>query len=799
LVHVAAMTEPRKPSLSPKTSPDLPEAELESTGTHQDKRRELQVESALRESQARLSGIIDSVMDAIITVDSDHFILVFNRAAEKMFGCPADQAIGQLLDRFIPERFRYDHSSHMRSSGQTDVTTRTMAGARAVHGLHADGQEFPVEASISQVEAGGQKLYTVILRDLTERARADQRFRQVIEAAPNGMVMVDEEGTIALVNAQIEKSFGYTREELLGQKIEMLVPDRFQAEHTGIRNGFTVNQTARPTGTVREIYGLRKDGTEFPVDIGLNPIQTEAGRMVLGTVVDITERKRAEETLRRSQEQLAGIISSAMDAIISVNDEQQIVLFNGAAERMFLYPSEDAIGQPLDRFIPKRFRPAHRGHIEDFGRTQVTKRTMGALGAIFGRRADGEEFPIEASISQLESEGRKIYTVILRDITERKRAVEALKEQASFLDLAPVIILDLAGRIISWNVRSEQMYGWPRAEALGRISHVLLQTEFPRPIEEIKARVFGQGRWEGELVHVRRNGERIVVASHWVLHKNEHDEPQAILEVNNDITERKRAEEEVRRLNLELEQRVQERTAQLQAANKELEAFSYSVSHDLRAPLRHINGFSQALLQDYSDSLDEVGQGFLREVRVASREMAQLIDDVLQLARVTRSEMRQEVVNLSELAYAAVARLRKADPARSVTITIEDGLAARGDKRLLQIMLTNLLENAWKFTSRLQQAEISFSKGEQNGEPVYQVRDNGAGFEMVHVKKLFRAFQRLHTAGEFEGTGIGLATVQRIINRHGGQVRAEGAVNRGATFSFTLPSLHPLNRTTDGK
>jgi len=238
------------------------------------------------------------------------------------------------------------------------------------------------------------------------------------------MVMVDREAKITMVNAQIETSFGYNRDELLGQPIEMLVPERFRTHHSAYRNSFIANPTTRPMGAGRDLYGLRKDGSEFPVEIGLNPIETEQGVMVLGTIVDITERKQAEEKLRRSQEQLAGVIGSAMDAIITVDEEQRIVLFNAAAERMFLYPSEEAIGQPLDRFIPKRFRPVHQGHIQDFGRTNVTRRTMGALGAIFGLRADGEEFPIEASISQIESGGRKLYTVILRDITERKRAEE---------------------------------------------------------------------------------------------------------------------------------------------------------------------------------------------------------------------------------------------------------------------------------------------------------------------------------------------------------------------------------------
>jgi signal transduction histidine kinase len=239
----------------------------------------------------------------------------------------------------------------------------------------------------------------------------------------------------------------------------------------------------------------------------------------------------------------------------------------------------------------------------------------------------------------------------------------------------------------------------------------------------------------------------------------------------------------------DLAQKVQDRTAQLQGVNKELESFSYSVSHDLRAPLRHINGFSQALLEDYADSLDDVGKMYLQDLRGATQEMAQLIDDVLRLARVTRSEMRTEVVNLSEMARAIVVGLRRSDAGRIADINIEEGLSTHGDTRLLQIMLKNLLENAWKFTSKCEKSEIAFGKEAKDGEVPYFIRDNGAGFDMAYADKLFGAFQRLHSAGEFEGTGIGLATVQRVVLRHGGRVWAESSMGQGATFYFTLTNL----------
>ena len=248
-----------------------------------------------------------------------------------------------------------------------------------------------------------------------------------------------------------------------------------------------------------------------------------------------------------------------------------------------------------------------------------------------------------------------------------------------------------------------------------------------------------------------------------------------------DITPLKKAEEALK-----------ERGTQLEAANKELEAFAYSVSHDLRAPLRSIDGFSQALLEDYADNLDAEGQRHLQRVRAASQRMAELIDDLLALSRITRSEMHHETVNLSALAQTVAEGLRQAEPERQVEFVIAANLVAPVDGRLLRAALENLLGNAWKFTAKQPQGRIEFGAMRQEGQTVYFVRDNGAGFDMTYADKLFGPFQRLHTTAEFSGSGIGLATVQRIIHRHGGRIWAEGVVDKGATFYFTVVTTSDL-------
>lgn len=295
-------------------------------------------------------------------------------------------------------------------------------------------------------------------------------------------------------------------------------------------------------------------------------------------------------------------------------------------------------------------------------------------------------------------------------------------------------------------------------------------------MEHIRSALAGQ-RWEVEEIPIlNRDGTlRIVMWNSATLYAADGRTVIATIAQGQDITERKQAEEEVR-----------QRTAELEASNRELEAFSYSVSHDLRAPLRSMEGFSSALVEDYADKLDDQGKQYLKYVQESSELMARLIDDLLKLSRVTRSEMSREEVNLSEMARNIVAEREKAEPHRRVEATIAPDITVYGDFNLLRVALDNLLGNAWKFSGNAASPRIEVGAVIHNGRPAYFVRDNGVGFDMKYAGKLFQPFQRLHKVTEFPGTGIGLATVQRIIRRHGGEVWAESKAGEGATFYFTL-------------
>ena len=367
-----------------------------------------------------------------------------------------------------------------------------------------------------------------------------------------------------------------------------------------------------------------------------------------------------------------------------------------------------------------------------------------------------------------------------RQSEERFRLlVEAIRDYA-------ICRLDPEGRIVSWNAGAEAIHGYREEEILGRSFALFHAPEARGSIQDALQQALAEGRFEDEGLRVRKDGSQFWANTVLTPIRDEADRLWGFAKITRDLTDRKRAEEEIAGLNANLERRVQARTAELEAANAELEAFSYSVSHDLRAPLRAIDGFSHALMEDYDKQLPPPATDYLRRIVAATRKMADLIDGLLDLSRVSRAEMRWQEVDLSAMARQVAEGLQRSEPQRRVQWDIADALAARGDPRLLRVVLDNLIGNAWKFSGGKDTARIQFGLRTDGEGRAYFVADDGAGFDMAYAGKLFGAFQRLHTEREFEGTGIGLATVRRVVNRHGGRIWAEAEPGRGAMFLFTL-------------
>jgi PAS domain S-box-containing protein len=383
---------------------------------------------------------------------------------------------------------------------------------------------------------------------------------------------------------------------------------------------------------------------------------------------------------------------------------------------------------------------------------------------------------------------RRVERALLQSREELEKEVAIRTQQASLLNLThdTIFVRDMDGFITYWNRGARELYGWTEEQAVGKRTSDLLRTVFPVVAGEIQTELLRANRWEGELVQTKADGTSVVVASRWSLRRDERQVPVAILETNNDITLRKRGEEEVRSLNTELGKR----TTELEAINKELEAFAYSASHDLRAPLRHVVGYAELLQRKAALLLDDKGRQYVSSILESANRMGSLIDDLLAFSRIGRAETRETAVSLDHLVQEVKTEVEQAEEGRNIVWRIGPLPELYGDRSMLKIALLNLVSTAVKFTRTRQQAEIEIGSTEKQGDRVVVfIRDNGVGFDMKYVSKLFGVFQRLHRTDEFEGTGIGLATVQRIIHRHGGQVWAEGRIGSGATFYLSLPQL----------
>ncbi len=750
----------------------------------------------------------------IIIRDLDGKIVFWNRGTESLYGWTKEEALGTTTDELF-------HTVFPRPLEEIEAQVLTVGEwqGELVH-TRRDGSKIVLASHwvLHRDENGDPNAFIEVNNDITELKQAEERYRNLFMSMNEAFllceVILDQDGNpqnwrYLEINPAFEANTGVRAEDAIGKTVKEVFP--------GIEPYWidAFGQVAL-TGEPMRLEHYNRDLDRYFVASAYRPYP---GRFAM-LFNDVTDRVRAEQAARESMEQFQTLANAMPQLAWMAEADGYIFWFNEGVYDYTGATPEQMIGWGWQRMhdpsalphVLRKWRmslqtgdpfemefPLRRadGQFRWFlTRIRPMRDSDGRVVRWFGTATDiSDKREAEERIGSLnaELEERVIQrTQQLDAALQQERAARADADAAkartkSWLELAPdgIIIVNKEGDIEFANNRAAQMFGYESDELLResieilvperyREAHVSQRLEY---MANPRTRSVGSGL---DLYGIRKDGSEFPVEI--ALSPTRTDGELTVTAIVRDITERKQAEREIQRLN----EGLSKRALQLEVSNRELEAFSYSVSHDLRAPLRAIDGFSNALLKHYLSSLDDRGQDYLQRVRAAAQRMGQLIDDILGLSRASRVEMRRDDVDLSAMSAEILSELQKSQPERKAEIAIMSGMVVNADSHLLRIAMDNLLGNAWKFSGMREVTRIEVGAFERDAERVYFVKDNGAGFNPEYADKLFSPFQRLHAESQFPGTGIGLALVQRIIRRHGGRIWAESAVDQGATFFFTL-------------
>ncbi len=746
-------------------------------------------ETHLAQMEGRYRGLLEAAPDAMVVVNQSGDIVLLNVQAEKQFGYRRDELVGQKVTNIIPQGF----AERLIADG-----TRTAAEALAqqigtgieLSGRRKDGSEFPIEIMLSPLESAEGTLVTAAIRDISVRKDAEKhlaqmegRYRGLLEAAPDAMVVVNQSGDIVLLNVQAEKQFGYRRDELVGQKVKNIIPQGFAERLIADGTRTAAEALAQQIGTGIELSGRRKDGSEFPIEIMLSPLESAEGTLVTAAIRDISVRRDAEKHLAQMEGRYRGLLEAAPDAMVVVKPGGEIVLLNVQAEKQFGYRRDELVGKKVKSIIPEGF--AER-LIADGTRTaaEALAQQIGTGLELSGRRKDGSEFPIEIMLSPLESAEGILVTAAIRDISVRKDAERHLAQMEGryrgLLEAAPdaMVVVNQGGEIVLLNAQAEKQFGYSRDELLGqKVKNVIpegfaerLISDALRSAEDALAQQIGTGI---ELIARHKNGSDFPIEL--MLSPLESPEGTLVTAAIRDISTRKKAE-------LHLLRKVEE----LNRSNEELGQFAYIASHDLQEPLRMVASYTQLLSRRYKGKLDKDADEFIAFAVDGASRMQRLIQDLLAYSRVGTKGKDLLATSSEEALQRALINLRGAIEESGALVTHDPLPEVLADETQLIQLFQNLVGNAIKYQSP-GIPRVHISAAPQGGKQwIFSVRDNGLGIDSQYFEKIFGMFQRLHKREEFAGTGIGLAICKKIVERHGGIISVESQPGQGSTFRFAL-------------
>ena len=735
--------------------------------------------------EAELRLLMESVPVMLFHGDHEQRCLHANGNYANFYSHGRDDIIGLTVREIIGEE--------AYGSGVGEMLGRVLAGERLAYRAQrrsaaGENRVLDIEIVPEAGKEGQPRGFFAVFKDVTDQVhaeealrRSEEKFSRVFRSSPIAFGVTRlSNGCYLDVNDAFERLFGWSREEIIGRTSldigKWLTPEERHDWAAALK------QAGRVSNQMVRLRTRKGDIRDVLQSAELIELEGEPCALVMAT--DITARKRAEDKFAKifQASPVAISISRLRDGHYLDANDAFVEHFGWAREEMIGHTSVELGLWPSQSDRDRWLEAVGKAGISRDSETRFNTKS-------------GQQRTVLVSTERIDLDGEECLICMSHDITDRLQIEAALRDNEARLREAQRIghvgswDLDIVAKRMTWSDEVFRIYERPPG-SFGGTFQDLLSMVHPEDVARMQQtyRSFAGPPGNYEFRHrILTPDDRVKhIHARWEVFVDKEGKPSRALGTAQDITEQVQANEEIQHLNAELESRVQERTAELQSANKELESFAYSISHDLRAPLRGIDGFSHLLAEEYGERLDAQGKSYLERVRAAAQRMGTLIDDILELSRVSRHSMRRTHVNLSRLARELLDDLAQGAPTRPVEIAIAEGCSAFGDPQLLRVMLQNLLENAWKYSGKEAAPQIVFGSEILDGERVFFVRDNGVGFDMKYADRLFTPFQRLHKPEEFAGTGIGLATVARVVHRHGGRVWAESEPGKGTVLRFTL-------------